>query len=74
MKIKYKKGAGPIAIVWAVILAVGAFIFLFGGGAKATWNLAKVISSLTTLLQSVPKIVWFIFGLLFVLKLLGGKK
>lgn len=54
--------------VGAIILAIVFIIFIFGGGAKTIFNISKFITS-------IPTLIWVIFGVIILFKLLfGGKK
>lgn len=65
--IKNKKGAGPIAIVMAVFIAIMLFLFLTGGGISTAWNITKF-------LKSIPTPIWVIVGVIILFKLIGKRK
>lgn len=66
---KDKKGVIPatIALVMAAFIGIILLIFLVGGGVSTAWDITKFISD-------VPTFIWVIFGIIIILKLLGGKK
>jgi hypothetical protein len=64
-----KKGLAPaIAIVVAAALGLVLVpLFASGGVISTSWNIGKIIGS-------IPTPVWIIIGILFLLKMLGGKR
>jgi len=65
---KNKKAATlSIGMVIAIFVAILLLIFLVGGGISTTLDITKF-------LKQIPTPVWVIFGVIILLKLLGGKK
>ncbi len=63
-----KKGATlSMGMVMAVFVAILLLIFLVGGGISTALDVTKF-------LKSIPTPVWVIFGIIVIIKLLGGKK
>ena len=50
-----------------IIILIVFFIFLFGGG-------FGTLLKITSALKSIPKGIWIFFGVLILIKLIGGKK
>jgi len=67
MKLKNKKGVGPIAIVMAIFLAIILLTFLGGGGLGLALNITKFM-------KSIPTFVWVFLGIVILFRILGGKK
>ena len=74
MFIKNKRGLAPVAIVGAALFALLALPFLFGGGFSGAWKLGGFISDVTNVMSQIPTFIWIILGVIFLLKLIGGKR
>lgn len=75
MKLKNKKGQwqillNPITIFLFIIL----IIFFATGGISATYNLTKIIASITNFLTTLPTIAWIFIGIIFLLIITGKKR
>ncbi len=71
MNIKYKmnkKGfALTVGMIVAGFLAIVFLTFFAGGGISTVFNISKFI-------KAVPTFIWVIFGVVIVLRIIGGRR